>query len=275
MFETTSAEALQSPSWRVKEAEGILLNLLAPAMRREGANANTIADIRVEDHLVRLLALMVLFASLLFGQTQQETMIDQQIESRGIRDSRVLAALRAVPRRDFVPPDLISEAHRDSPLPIGRGQTISQPYIVAYMSEALDVQPTHKVLEIGTGSGYQAAVLSKLARHVFSIEVIEELGELAKKRLARLGFDNVEVRIGDGYKGWPEEAPFDRIMLTAAPPSVPEALLEQLAPGGWLIAPVGPTNSVQRLVVAEKDDMGRVRMKSGLAVRFVPMVRQD
>ncbi len=201
-------------------------------------------------------------------------MIDRQIEARGVRDARVLKALKAVPRREFVPPDLVSEAHRDSPLPIGHGQTISQPYIVAYMSEALDVQPTHRVLEIGTGSGYQAAVLSKLARKVFSIELIPELGERAKKRLTRLGFDNVEVRIGDGYKGWPEEAPFDRIMLTAAPPSIPGALLEQLAIGGRLIAPVGPTYSVQHLVVAEKDDNGRIQMTSGMAVRFVPMVRE-
>ena len=202
-------------------------------------------------------------------------MIDQQIEGRGVRDARVLEALRSVQRRDFVPPDLISEAHRDGPLPIGYGQTISQPYIVAYMSEALKVQPAHKVLEIGTGSGYQAAVLSKLADQVFSIEIVPELGEQAKKRLARLGFDNVEVRIGDGYKGWPEEAPFDRIILTAAPPSVPGALLEQLASGGRLIAPVGATSAVQRLVVAEKDDKGKIRMTSGLAVRFVPMVREQ
>ena len=164
-------------------------------------------------------------------------MVDRQIEARGVRDPQVLEALRRTPRHLFVPPELAGEAYVDSPLPIGHGQTISQPYIVGLMSELLKVEPDHKVLEIGTGSGYQAAILAQLADQVFTIEYLEPLGRVARERLERLRFENVDVRIGDGYKGWPEEAPFDRILLTAAPEELPQALVDQLAPGGRLVAP--------------------------------------
>jgi len=199
-------------------------------------------------------------------------MVESQIVKRGVRDPRVLAAMRSVPRRLFVPPDLVAEAYRDSPLPIGYQQTISQPYVVAHMSEMLEVDESMKVLEIGTGSGYQAAILSKLAGQVYSIEIVEPLARSATERLARLGYDNVEVRLGDGYLGWPEHAPFDRIILTAAPERLPEALVEQLAPGGRLVAPVGPQRGDQRLLTVEKDRQGRVSRKVGSAVLFVPMV---
>ena len=199
-------------------------------------------------------------------------MVEGQIVARGVRDRAVLEALQSVPRDKFVPPDLADQAYSDNPLPIGFGQTISQPYIVGYMSELLGLQPGHKVLEIGTGSGYQAAVLSLLARDVYSIEIVSELGAQARERLERLGYSNVHVRIGDGYKGWPEEAPFDRILLTAAPHEVPQPLLDQLAPGGRLVAPVGPTYGAQEIIVAEKDRNGNVIRTTDLPVRFVPMI---
>lgn len=206
--------------------------------------------------------------------TQQE-MVSTQIEARGIRDPRVLAALRDVPRREFVPRYLREEAFDDNPLPIGHGQTISQPYIVALMSEMLAIEPGHRVLEIGTGSGYQAAILSKLAAKVYSVEIVEPLGRDARERLERLGHDNVEIRIGDGYQGWPGEAPFDRIILTAAPPAIPQALIDQLAPGGRLIAPEGGFGQMQRLMTIDKDAEGRVTRTPGIPVRFVPMVRAE
>jgi len=184
---------------------------------------------------------------------------------------RVLAAMRAVPRHLFVPSASIQQAYADHPLPIGEGQTISQPTIVAVMTDALELSGNERVLEIGTGSGYQAAVLSLLVRQVLTIEIVESLGAAARTRLAELGYKNVEVRIGDGYLGWPEKAPFDRVMLTAAPPEIPRALVDQLAEGGILVAPVGEQGEAQRLVrwtkrggALEKQDLG--------AVRFVPMV---
>jgi protein-L-isoaspartate(D-aspartate) O-methyltransferase len=204
--------------------------------------------------------------------SQRESMVERQIAARGVKDRAVLKALRAVPRHEFVPPDLASEAYSDNPLPIGYGQTISQPYIVGYMSEMLKLAPEHKVLEIGAGSGYQAAVLSRLAREVYTIEIVEPLGVQARDRLERLGYRNIHVRIGDGYRGWPEEAPFDRIILTAAPPEIPEALIEQLAPGGRLIAPVGPSYGDQEIILVDKDAEGRIHTKTDLPVRFVPMV---
>jgi len=199
-------------------------------------------------------------------------MVREQIAARDVADERVLVAMRSVPRHLFVPDEAVGEAYSDYPLSIGSGQTISQPYIVAYMSELLDVVETHKVLEIGTGSGYQAAVLSLLAGSVYSIEIVEELGRAAASRLQQLGYENVEVRIGNGYLGWPEEAPFDRIMLTAAPEVIPPALIEQLSPGGRLVAPVGPVYSAQELVVVDKDASGKVESRAVLPVRFVPMV---
>ncbi len=204
-------------------------------------------------------------------EAQRERMVRQDIEARGIRDPEVLRVMRMTPRHEFVPEALRSQAYEDHPLPIGYGQTISQPYIVAFMTEKLDVDKSHKVLEIGTGSGYQAAVLAPLVAHVYTIEIVPELAASAKRKLAR--YKNVTVRHGDGYKGWPEEAPFDRIMLTAAPPEVPKTLIDQLKNGGKLLAPVGRTPFTQELVLVEKDAKGRIRQKSVLPVVFVPMVR--
>jgi len=200
----------------------------------------------------------------------RERMVRQQIESRGVRNPAVLRAMREVPRHLFVPEPLRKSAYDDHPLPIGHGQTISQPYIVAAMTELLDPKSADRVLEIGTGSGYQAAVLARLVRHVYTIEIVEALGREAKTRLESLGYRNVTVRIGDGYLGWPEEAPFDRIILTAAPPDVPQTLIDQLRPGGRLVAPVG--TGWQELVVIDKDLRGNVCRRTEFPVMFVPMV---
>ncbi|HHM24105.1 MAG TPA: protein-L-isoaspartate(D-aspartate) O-methyltransferase [Bacteroidetes bacterium] len=195
-------------------------------------------------------------------------MVVEQIASRGVSDPRVLAAMRKVPRHEFVPEEYRDLAYRDTPLPIGYGQTISQPYIVAYMTEQLHIGKEDTVLEIGTGSGYQAAVLAELASEVYTIEIIPELAERAKKTLRRLGYNNVHVRIGDGYKGWPEHAPFDAIILAAAPPRVPQPLLDQLKEGGRLIAPVG--EDYQELVLIRKEN-GEILRENLIPVRFVPM----
>jgi len=200
-------------------------------------------------------------------------MIDEQLRSRGIRDERVLAAMGEVPRHLFVPPENQAAAYADTPLPIGHGQTISQPYIVGFMTEALQVEPSHKVLEIGTGSGYQAAILGKLAGEVYTIELVPDLAERARAALAEQGFDNVHVRAGDGYQGWPEHAPFDRIMVTAAPEEVPQALVDQLAPGGRMVVPVGPQFGDQELRILTKTPDG-VMTERSLPVRFVPMIRK-
>lgn len=204
-------------------------------------------------------------------KTRREAMVRDQIMARGIRDPDVLRVMRETPRHEFVPPSLREQAYEDHPLPIGYGQTISQPYIVALMTEKLDVDKSHKVLEIGTGSGYQAAVLAPLVKHVYTIEIVPELAEQAKKRLAK--YPNVTVRHGDGYEGWPEEAPFDRIILTAAPPEIPQSLIDQLKPGGKLLAPVGRSPWSQELVLIEKRPDGKLRRKSILPVVFVPMVK--
>lgn len=196
-------------------------------------------------------------------------MVDRQIVARGVKDARVLAVLREVPRHLFVPPDQAEQAYDDHPLPIGSGQTISQPYVVAFMSEQLRLTGTEKVLEIGTGSGYQTAVLSRLAARVFSVEIRPELAEQAEARLAEFGATNVELRAGDGYFGWPEEAPFDAILVTAAPEKVPEPLVAQLAPGGRMVIPVG--GFYQELKVLERTPDG-IRETSVLPVRFVPFV---
>ena len=192
---------------------------------------------------------------------------------RGIKDERVLAAMRTVPRHEFVPDAIRFSAYEDRPLPIGHGQTISQPFIVAFMTEQLKPQPTDKVLEIGTGSGYQAAVLSGLVKEVFTIEIVEPLAKRAAADLRRLGYTNVFVRAGDGYKGWPEHAPFDAIIVTCAPDQVPQPLIEQLKEGGCLVIPVGPEGGVQELVLLEKRG-GEVKQRSVLPVRFVPMTRE-
>ena len=204
----------------------------------------------------------------------RKLMIKNQLQSRGIRDDAVLKVMRSVERHNFVPENYRDRAYSDGPLPIGHGQTISQPYIVAFMTEQLQVSSQHKVLEIGTGSGYQAAILGELAKHVFTIEIIPELAEGAKNILNHLSYKNITVRAGDGYKGWPEEAPFERIMVTAAPAEIPQTLVDQLAPGGRMILPVGAQFLVQYLWVIEKDDQGTVTKEKILPVRFVPMVKE-
>jgi protein-L-isoaspartate(D-aspartate) O-methyltransferase len=188
-------------------------------------------------------------------------------------DPRVMAAMAEVPREAFVPADERQYAFANGPLPIGWGQTISQPYIVALMTDLLGCGPQARVLEVGTGSGYQAAVLSRVVRHVYSLEIIPELAEAASRRLAELGYTNVETRLGDGYLGWPEQAPFDGILVTAAAPGIPPALVEQLRPGARLVLPVGEPHGRQELLLGEKDHDGRVHTNPILPVAFVPMTR--
>ncbi len=196
-------------------------------------------------------------------------MVAEQIRARGIRDERVLAAMARVPRHLFVHPGQAAFAYRDHPLPIGYDQTISQPYIVAYMTEMVSVQAQDKVLEIGTGSGYQAAVLSELADKVYTVEIVEPLCTEAAERLARLEYKKVSVRCGDGFLGWPEEAPFDVIMLTASPAEIPQPLIAQLATGGRMILPLGA--HYQELVLITRDQKGQLIRKNLIPVRFVPM----
>ena len=191
---------------------------------------------------------------------------------RGIGDAAVLRALDEVPREHFVGHDFQDAAYADQALPIACGQTISQPYVVAYMTEQLDVGPQHKVLEIGTGSGYQAAILSRLAQEVVSIERYRTLADAARARMATLGYQNVEIRTGDGLAGAPDKAPFDRIMITAAAESVPEALVEQLAPDGLMLLPLGPHGGVQHLVKVTKNADGELQQEQLLGVRFVPLL---
>ena len=199
----------------------------------------------------------------------REQMVKRQIADRGVKDERVLEAIGKVERHRFVPEQDVTSAYGDYPLPIGHGQTISQPYIVALMTELCELDGSEKVLEIGTGSGYQAAVLALLADEVYTIEIVEFLGKQAKNRLKNMGYGNVNVRIGDGYKGWPEEAPFDVIIVTAAPPEIPQALVEQLDEGGIMVVPVGEFN--QELVKLEKRG-NTLEKKTVTYVRFVPMV---
>lgn len=200
---------------------------------------------------------------------ERKEMVLKQIQGRGVKDPRVLWAMRTVPRHLFVPEKYSKEAYADRPLPIGHDQTISQPYIVAYMTEALGLKGDERVLEIGTGSGYQAAVLSMLVREVYSIEIIEPLAEEAARRLKELGYENVEVRCGDGYLGWPDKAPFDAIIVTAAPPEIPQELVKQLKVGGRMVLPVGVGS--QDLIRVTKTQSG-IRKENLLPVRFVPMV---
>lgn len=197
-------------------------------------------------------------------------MVAQQIRARGVVDFRVLAAMERVPRHEFVPEAYQRGAYDDHPLPLLSGQTISQPYIVAYMTELLALEPHHRVLEIGTGSAYQTAVLAELAAEVWSLEVVKELAASAKATLERLGYRNVHLREGSGWNGWPEAAPFDRIIVTAAPDEIPAALQEQLAPGGVMVVPVGGVE--QRIIRIERTASGFDRTEL-LPVRFVPMVR--
>ncbi len=202
-------------------------------------------------------------------KTQRSNMVEVQIRARGVKDDRVLAAMRKVPRHLFVPAELRPYAYGDEPLPIGEGQTISQPYIVAYMTAALELKGTEKVLEVGTGSGYQAAVLAEIVPVVFTVELISLLSEKAQTVLESLGYTNVRYRIGDGTHGWKEEAPFEAIMVTAAAEAVPKKLQEQLAPDGRMIIPVGV--GFQELVLIRREGNG-FRKKKLLPVRFVPLV---
>ena len=228
--------------------------------------------------LVLLLAWCV--ATVAAAQTPRESALlarrlamVELIARRGVTDSLTLRAMRAVPRHLFVPPALIGSAYDDRPLPIGYGATISQPFVVAVMTASLGLRPDERVLEIGTGSGYQAAVLATVGCTVYTIEIVDSLAASAAMRLARLGYNRVQVRLGDGWQGWPEAAPFDAIIVTAAPDSMPAALVAQLRRGGRMILPLGPQGLNQRLVIAEKDEAGRLTTRDLMAVRFVPMVR--
>lgn len=196
-------------------------------------------------------------------------MVKEQIERRGVKDERVLEAMRKVPRHRFVPVSVQQEAYADYPLPIGHGQTISQPYIVAKMTELLQVKEGDKILEVGTGSGYQAAILAEMGAQVYTIEIIPDLAKKAEKNLQQLGYDKVHVLVGDGYKGYPPEAPYDGVIVTAAPPRIPEPLIEQLKTGGRMVVPVG--RYVQELKLLEKTEEG-ISVVDVLPVRFVPMV---
>jgi protein-L-isoaspartate(D-aspartate) O-methyltransferase len=200
-------------------------------------------------------------------------MVEEQIKARGVRDERVLTAMGKVPRHEFVPEDQRADAYRDGPLPIGEGQTISQPYIVALMTEEARPRPGHRVLEIGTGSGYQAAVLAELVKEVYTIELEPALAGQAKDRLERLGYRNVHTRTGDGYKGWPGAAPFDAVVVTCGADHVPEPLFEQLKPGGVLVIPVGKAPAEQSLLAITKDETGGRTTRDLGPVRFVPFRR--
>jgi protein-L-isoaspartate(D-aspartate) O-methyltransferase len=204
---------------------------------------------------------------------KRERMVRDQIKARGIKDKKVLEALRKVERHEFVPKQYQNEAYNDYPLPIGEDQTISQPYIVALMTEVLELKGDEKVLEIGTGSGYQAAVLGEIVKHVYTIEIVDVLGKRSQKLLSGLGYANVTVKIGDGYKGWKEHSPFDAIIVTCAPSHVPRPLKDQLAEGGRMIIPVGG-KFIQNLVLLHKKE-GKITEKAIVPVRFVPMRRKD
>ncbi len=204
----------------------------------------------------------------------RERMVKQQIIARGVKDDRVISAMERVPRHFFVPARHRAVSYGDYPVTIGEGQTISQPYIVAFMTEALELTAEDRVLEIGTGSGYQAAILGELVKEVYTIEIIEKLGKRAQQTLDLLGYRNICVKIGDGYKGWPDMAPFDAIIVTCAPEQVPQALIRQLREGGRMIIPVGRAGAVQKLVRAIKKS-GQLETQEVMHVRFVPMIKGD
>lgn len=203
-------------------------------------------------------------------KVERERMVNEQIVLRGVKDARLLEVMKITPREEFMPPDTRELAYDDRAIPIGYGQTISQPYIVAFMTEALALKPQDRVLEIGTGSGYQAAVLAGLVKEVYTIEIVEVLGKQAALTLERLNYKNVTTRIGDGYRGWQEAAPFDAIIVTCAPDDVPPPLVEQLAEGGRMIIPVGPEGQPQNLVILRKTN-GEIVTQKSLPVVFVPM----
>jgi protein-L-isoaspartate(D-aspartate) O-methyltransferase len=203
---------------------------------------------------------------------QRQQMVQRQLMTRGIHEERVLAAMAKVPREEFVPADSRVASYEDGPLPIGYGQTISQPYVVAFMTEQLRLKPTDRVLEVGTGSGYQAAILAELVSEVYSIEIVEPLAKSAEATLQRLGCKNVHVKVGDGYKGWPEEGPFDAIIVTCAPDKVPQPLVDQLKDDGRMVIPVGD-RFAQQLYLLEKKN-GQLKQSATLPVRFVPMTSE-
>jgi protein-L-isoaspartate(D-aspartate) O-methyltransferase len=206
---------------------------------------------------------------------ERERLVADDLVPQGISDSLTLAAMRAVPRHEFVPADQRARAYADSPLPIGHDQTISQPAVVAFMTQVINPRPGLRVLEVGTGSGYQAAVLAETGARVWTIEIFRALADEARTRLQRLGYRRVQVRHGDGYAGWPEVAPFDAIVVTAGADSIPPPLVRQLAPGGRLVMPVGNPWIDQRLVLLEKDSSGRIASRDLLPVRFVPLLRGE
>lgn len=201
----------------------------------------------------------------------REAMVRDQVARRGVKDDRVLEVMRAIPRHEFVPSSQANRAYTDNPLPIGHGQTISQPYIVGYMTESLDLEPGDRVLEVGTGSAYQAAVLGAIVARVTSIEIVEPLASAAADRLERLGFDNVSVLHGDGYYGYEQGAPYDAIIVTAAAPHVPPPLTDQLKPGGRMVIPVGRSGWTQNLLLVEKKQDGGITTRNLMAVAFVPL----
>jgi protein-L-isoaspartate(D-aspartate) O-methyltransferase len=231
------------------------------------------------NHKLRFFLFMVIFPLISCAQdadpffAQRNQMVQSQIADRGITDEKVLEAFRRVERHKFVLPEYIPYAYNDSPLPIIEGQTISQPYIVAFMTDVLNLKKTDKVLEIGTGSGYQAAILAEICDSVFTIEIFESLGKRSRELFEQLGYTNIHSKIGDGYKGWPEYAPFDAIVVTAAPEKIPLPLQEQLAEGGRMIIPVGG-NNIQQLVLLRKRK-GKIREESILPVRFVPLIDSE
>ncbi len=206
---------------------------------------------------------------------ERKKMVELQILARGVKDKKVLEAMKSVPRHLFVPKEYRNYSYYDQPLPIGFGQTISQPYIVALMTEMLNVDNEDIILEIGTGSGYQAAVLSKIVKEVYTIEIIKELGLQAEEKLKSLGYNNVNVKIADGSLGWPEKAPFDGIIVTAAAEKIPEPLIKQLKPGGRIVIPVDNSLFGQDLLIAEKDEEGKINITKTIPVRFVPLVEEN
>ncbi|MDR4507233.1 MAG: protein-L-isoaspartate(D-aspartate) O-methyltransferase [Candidatus Brocadiaceae bacterium] len=206
---------------------------------------------------------------------QRKRMVDEQIISRGVSDKRILEAIEAVPRHRFIPKEYRPYSYYDQPVPIGYGQTISQPYIVAFMTELLSLDRDDVVLEVGTGSGYQAAVLAELVKQVYSIEIVEALGKDAQQRLKTMGYENVEVKLGDGYMGWPEHAPFDAIIVTAAAPRIPPPLIDQLKPAGRMIIPVGGVSAIQDLMLITRGETSSSTVKKSIIpVRFVPLTRK-
>ena len=221
-----------------------------------------------------LLPVLLLFQTDPF-LAQRERMVRDHIEARGIRNRDVLAAMRSTPRHRFVPDEWRTDAYADRALPIRFRQTISQPYVVALMTELLEPRQELRVLEIGTGSGYQAAVLAALVKHVYTIEIVPDLARMVSERLRSMGYRNITTRQGDGYEGWREQAPFDRVILTAAPPEIPRALLDQLKPGGKLVAPVGDSPMNQVLVVVDKGLDGRLHRRPVIPIAFVPMVKSQ